>query len=47
MRAILAVAITATTLVLIAWWNNSTSADARPNVTKSIHPIVTTLPVGP
>jgi hypothetical protein len=42
MRAILAVAITAT-LVLVAWWNYSTSADAGPNVAKSIDPTVMTL----
>jgi hypothetical protein len=38
MRAILAVAITAT-FVLVAFWNHATSGDARPNVAKSIDPI--------
>jgi hypothetical protein len=42
MRAILAVAITAT-FVLVAFWNHATSGDAGPNVAKSIDPTVTTL----
>lgn len=43
MRAILAVAITATfVLVFGPWWNHSTVADARPNVA-SIDPTAMTL----
>jgi hypothetical protein len=41
MRTILAIAITAT-FVLVAWWNYSTTADAGPNVAKSIDPTVMT-----
>jgi hypothetical protein len=42
MRTILAVAIAAT-FVLVAWWNYSTSADAGPDVAKSVAPTVMTL----
>jgi hypothetical protein len=44
MRAILAVAIAATfVLVFGPWWNHLTKADAGQNVAKSVSPIVTTL----
>jgi hypothetical protein len=40
MRAILAVAITATFVLVIGpWWNHPTVADAGRNVAKSIDPI--------
>jgi hypothetical protein len=42
MRSILAVAITAT-FVLVAWWNRSTVADAGPNLAESIDPTAMTL----
>lgn len=42
MRSILAVAITAT-FVLVVWWNHSTVADVGPNVAKSIDPTAMTL----
>jgi hypothetical protein len=42
MRTILAIAITAT-FVLVAFWNHATSGDAGLNVAKSIDTTVTTL----
>lgn len=46
MRTILAVVIIATFVVVVGPWSiQSTVADARPNVAKSIDPTVTTLDV--
>jgi hypothetical protein len=44
MRAILAVVITATFVLVVGpWWNHSTMADAGQNVAKSIDPTALTL----
>jgi hypothetical protein len=44
MRAILAVVITATFVLVVGpWWNHSTSADAGQSVAKSIDPTALTL----